>query len=310
MKKKIITLIGNALMLIAIVLMIWKTIHLDIDYSVYFNKSGIIWMVLLSVLYAILLIIMSLSWRQISSTIVDKPIKFWICSKVYCKSNLLKYIPGNIFQYMGRIELAERLELGHTDVALATGIDVFIQFFSFFIVSIVFCGCGFLQIMKINTLLQKFLPIAILICLISLGILVHFIKIKHKEKINYYRALLVRKNIPVLLKCISRYIFIAIGFGIIYLLIISETVTFPVNMNEYLEIFGIFILSWLFGFITPGAPGGIGIREAVLTLLLGSKYDITPFLSGVIIYRLINSLGDFIAYITTTLGEKIWKQNY
>lgn len=299
--------IGNILTLIAVVIMVWKMIHLDIDYSKYFNVTGILCMFLLSGLYGVLLVIMSMSWTQISSIIVSQPISFWISSKVYSKSNLFKYIPGNVFQYVGRNELADRLELSHVDVAVATGIDIFVQIFSFFIVSIICCGYGFIQIIKKYTFLQVFLLVGILVVLIIIWILVYFMRKKNKEKLNYYRTLLVRRNILVLLKCIIRYIFIAIVFGAIYLLIISNIVAVHVNINEYFEIFGIFILSWLFGFITPGAPGGIGIREAVLTLLLGSKYDIAPFLSGIVIYRLINTLGDFVAYSTTTLGEKIWR---
>lgn len=307
MKKKVIMYIGNALMLVAVILMIWKMIHLEIDYSLYFNASGILRILLLSGLYGVLLVVMSLSWRQTNSVIAGKPISFWVSSKVYCKSNLLKYIPGNVFQYVGRNELAERLELSHGDVAMATGIDVFEQFFSFFLVSIIFCGYGFMQIIKEYIFLQIFLPVGILAALVIIWVLLHFIGRKNKEKLDYYRSLLVWRNIPVLLKCIFRYVVIAVGFGSVYLLVISDIVTIHVHAGEYFEIFGVFTLSWLFGFITPGAPGGIGIREAVLTLLLGSKYDVTPFLTGIVIYRLINTMGDIIAYSITVLGEKIWR---
>lgn len=310
MKKRVIMYIGNALMLVAVILMVWKMIHLEIDYSLYFNASGILCIFLLSCLYGILLVVMSLSWRKTNSVITGNPIGFWISSKVYCKSNLLKYIPGNVFQYVGRNELAERLDLSHADVAMATGIDVFEQFFSFFIVSVIFGGYGFIQIIKEYAFLQVILPVGILAVLIIIWALFHFAGRKHKKKLDYYQSLLVRKNIPVFLKCIFRYVVIAIGFGTIYLLVITNIVTIHVPVSSYFEIFGVFILSWLFGFVTPGAPGGIGIREAVLTLLLGSRYDVTPFLTGIVIYRLINTLGDIIAYIITVLGEKIWRVKF
>ena len=58
--------------------------------------------------------------------------------------------------------------------------------------------------------------------------------------------------------------------------------------------------AWVCGFVIPGAPGGIGIREAVLSILLG---DITGgiLMFMIIVHRLITIIGDFTVYLIVSL---------
>lgn len=58
-----------------------------------------------------------------------------------------------------------------------------------------------------------------------------------------------------------------------------------------------YIISWVFGFAVPGAPGGIGVREMALTLLLSPVIgrDVTAVLS--VLHRMITIIGDFAAYL-------------
>ena len=47
----------------------------------------------------------------------------------------------------------------------------------------------------------------------------------------------------------------------------------------------------------PGAPGGIGIREASLTLMLNSFSNVESILFGIVIYRIVNVFGDLIGLL-------------
>ena len=59
--------------------------------------------------------------------------------------------------------------------------------------------------------------------------------------------------------------------GLIFLFIVSYLLSnTPLNHLQFLSVFGIYIFAWLIGFITPGAPAGVGIREVVLFNLIKS----------------------------------------
>jgi uncharacterized membrane protein YbhN (UPF0104 family) len=64
-------------------------------------------------------------------------------------------------------------------------------------------------------------------------------------------------------------------------------------------------LSWLAGYITPGVPGGIGIREAMMTVLFESNVVSETIVSTMLIFRIINIIGDVFAYILLALIYRI-----
>lgn len=59
-----------------------------------------------------------------------------------------------------------------------------------------------------------------------------------------------------------------------------------------------FALAWTAGLVVPGAPGGLGVFEAVLLLRLAAVVPEAPLLAVVISYRLVSSLADLIGALT------------
>ncbi|MGQ0799036.1 MAG: lysylphosphatidylglycerol synthase transmembrane domain-containing protein [Pseudomarimonas sp.] len=62
-----------------------------------------------------------------------------------------------------------------------------------------------------------------------------------------------------------------------------------------------FCLSWVIGFVAPGAPAGLGVREAVQLLILGgTNAPPETLLSVVLLARLISTIGDGTTFIVAT----------
>lgn len=51
-------------------------------------------------------------------------------------------------------------------------------------------------------------------------------------------------------------------------------------------------LAWLVGYVTPGAPAGIGLREAVLSLGLAPVLGVAEALALALLYRLVTTVAD------------------
>lgn len=62
-----------------------------------------------------------------------------------------------------------------------------------------------------------------------------------------------------------------------------------------------FALAWTAGLVVPGAPGGLGVFEAVLLLCLGSAIPEAALLAVAISYRLVVTLADLVAACTARL---------
>lgn len=60
---------------------------------------------------------------------------------------------------------------------------------------------------------------------------------------------------------------------------------------------GAYVLAWLAGLVTPGAPAGVGVREAVLLLLLGGQFAQADLLVAVVLGRAVTASGDLLFYL-------------
>jgi hypothetical protein len=64
-----------------------------------------------------------------------------------------------------------------------------------------------------------------------------------------------------------------------------------------------FAFAWTAGLVVPGAPGGLGVFEAVLLLRLGVAVPEAPLLAIAISYRLVVSLADLLGAFTARLDQ-------
>jgi uncharacterized membrane protein YbhN (UPF0104 family) len=69
---------------------------------------------------------------------------------------------------------------------------------------------------------------------------------------------------------------------------------------------GAFALAWGIGFVVPGAPAGMGVREATLLALFGPMIGSGPAVAVTIFHRLVTAAVDVVAaligYIWLTSG--------
>lgn len=104
---------------------------------------------------------------------------------------------------------------------------------------------------------------------------------------------------------ISRWVATAMIQQAIYLFICAITFSWTLaliiptgQLTTALQpaIWGAFIVAWLAGFLTPGAPAGIGVREFILALLLAGVAAPVDILFAIVLVRTINVVGDFLFY--------------
>jgi len=67
--------------------------------------------------------------------------------------------------------------------------------------------------------------------------------------------------------------------------------------HYFLIIIVAYNLAWLIGFLTPGAPGGIGVKEIVLLFFLSPIMNESGVLMTIIYHRIILIIADLLAYM-------------
>lgn len=302
--KKYFKLLGNILMLLSIVFLIVRLRKLNVNYNIIFSSTGII--AFLSFLYGIHIFFIGISWKQLLYVISGEKVCFDKAIYVWNKSNMMKYIPGNVFQYVGRNEIAIIEHLNHADVALATILDVLINLIGvFFAVGIsYFKGLG----LGIGIILNnKMYLVCVCVLMCACAVIIIIFRKKICPYLSKVKILFYKKNILSTCALVVFYIFWAFYTSGIYLAVLKIIVRADIQPGSYGLIIGAYLLSWMVGFVMPGAPGGIGVRETVLTLVLApfSSIKIDDILLAIVIYRLVNIIGDIIGLVFAFCTHKI-----
>lgn len=69
-----------------------------------------------------------------------------------------------------------------------------------------------------------------------------------------------------------------------------------------------FALAWTAGLVVPGAPGGLGVFEAVLLVRLGVVLPEAPLLAVALSYRLVVTLADLLAAAVVGLDQRLGRR--
>lgn len=226
----------------------------------------------LALVYGIANILLGLAWWALLRQLGISTTHRWAI-KTYGLTQLAKYVPGNIFHLAGRqiIGIAE----GLPGLPLAKSA---IWELVFLILAGALTGS-----LAIPCLLYEFSTKASIIAF-TCAVCVLVFGISRSLGAWFARAFI--------LHCV----FLVVS-GLVFAGIISLLVNNP-RFLLWPELWGAFILAWLAGLVTPGAPAGAGIREWVLILLLNKMIGENILLLAIVLGRLTTVIGDmaFFSY--------------
>lgn len=297
-------------MIAAMVFIVKKITDMNVDMSQFRSPELIGVFGISTVIQTLQIICACIPWLVFTQSLSGKKIPFSLAMSVYTKSNIFKYVPGNVFQYIGRNQLAADMNISHVDVACATILDILFCVMWTGIISVILLG------RKLIELLEKYgnnlLLVAVIgITILALGIIL--IRFRFREKvegyISRYLKAIKKGNRFKLIQGVIYYFFHNILSAAMYFfclrLIFGETLSIP----ELASLTGAFLFAWIIGFVTPGAPGGIGIRESVMLFVCGDKYEekILLFVLAVRISSILSDIAAFIIgriYFVVTLKKK------
>lgn len=302
MKKKILNIIGKILLLLSVAFIINRLINYDIDWKLIVKYPTNVIIIIAIFIHGANIFSATFTYRDILRITANQQISQKIITKNYCKSNLYKYLPGNVMHFIGRNQIAVDAKISHVEVAMATALEMICLVVGGGIISMLCVWTYFikyLEILDVEINLAVVI-IAILLCIVLIGI-VYKLRNYIKDKV-----LAVTKNtsignvIKVLIKVSSRLLINATVF-----MLIMYTFGLEITSLYILKtVIGLFVLSWVVGFLTPGAPGGIGIREFFMTVFLGGLFVEETLLLVLVVYRAVCILGDMISYLYAMIAVK------
>lgn len=219
---------------------------------------------------------------------------------VFGSTQVAKYIPGNVGHHIGRMALAiGRLNLP----ASVAGVSLVQE-------SVLACGASLVigsagALLAVEMLrpefgfIGPFGPGLILFAVLA-GLGTLLVLDRHRGKLVGARLLLVERVVGfvpsarTLVGVFLLYIGLCLLNGVA-LLVLLGFFRFPTGY-DFIAITCAYSIAWVVGYLLPGAPGGLGVREAAFVYLLGQAYDADTLLAVSVLARISSVLADLLAF--------------
>ncbi len=246
--------------------------------------------------YALINVLLIFAWFWLLK-LYHQTMSFSECFYIHTRTQIAKYLPGNIFHIAGRYALAYRFGISHVSLIGTTLYETIGMLIAAAIITLL--GIAFLNIDHDFIQLVK-------IAGIFLGIFGGvFILNKMTPRFRILRQL----NVPTgqnsvtsrsLFLIYSLYLAFFVATGGLFFSII-QLISGALKFSNFSTILVIFTLSWLLGFITPGSPGGFGVREAIIVGALSKFIGEADSVFVALSFRLVTIGGDSFLFLGSFL---------
>lgn len=215
----------------------------------------------------------------------------WAVS-VYLKTNIAKYLPGNVWHFYGRI-------LAMTEVGVSPGVATLSVLLEPLLMAVAALSLALAGIPWLAT--PGLLCASAALLLIHPWILNPALQLAAQTK--GATSEVVRLERYPLLLLLAEVGFLGLrGAGFLFTLaamVSPETLHMKILYKLPL-LLSAFSLAWLLGLVVPGAPGGIGVFEATVTGILERDFGAAALLSAAAFYRLTSVLAEVIGALIGT----------
>ncbi|PAX51589.1 lysylphosphatidylglycerol synthase transmembrane domain-containing protein [Brunnivagina elsteri] len=215
--------------------------------------------------------------------------------QVYLKTNVGKYLPGNVWHHYGRIMAAKEAKIPTMTATLSIVLEPMLMAAAALII-IVLLGSQFTTLKNdINVRILQVIALIAVLCVFHprfLNPILKFVqKLKFKKTENQDNSStnplsLERYPLTPLLGELAFLMLRGTGF------ILTLFALVPLQLEQIPLLLGAFSFAWLLGFVIPGAPGGLGVFEATAIALLQSHFPSALVISTTVLYRLVSILAE------------------
>lgn len=211
-----------------------------------------------------------------------------------------RYIPGSVWQYLGRIEVAR-----HAGIPGLTTTTSLLYETIFCLISGLLIGLFslfFLNLSNLNYLYWVF-SLPLLAVMIHPNVLRRFVLLIAKITKQKIKLDMTPLNNVDILFVIPLFILNFMINGLALTLLVSSFGV-QVDATSYLMYSGFFAISWVLGFVSIFSPGGIGVTEASLAYLMSFSMPFSLASLIALSYRFMLLLSEFMSF-TVVMGYSL-----
>jgi len=219
-------------------------------------------------------LLFAMGWTLVLRAL-GSPVGWWKASRVFFLSQGLKYIPGSVVYAFGRVYLAQEAGVRAIPAAIGLALESFLALGTAILVFLALLPLGLVQDLPTPLIAGALVGVvAILVSLpLVLGRLSAFYAHTGPVDLSY--------TMLALLSGFYVIIWLVVGFACFASL---KSLGSGFNLG-FVQVLGIYALSWAAGLVAVFAPGGVGVRDGLLILFLSRFVPLPVAAMGAAVLR-------------------------
>ena len=236
---------------------------------------------LLLAAYAVVSLLQALAWWQlIFQTAGRAPLG--LSTGIFALTQLGKYLPGNVMHFVFRFALTRASGAPRPAVLAASGLEPWILLCAALALLAILGGTDWPGHFDWPGWLAWLLPA---VAVLALGFVIPWLRARLPGDAMNMLSLL-----PSFLLQAGFLLGSALLFSILLFLFDSSSAV------PLVVVLAASVLAWLAGFVTPGSPGGLGVREVVLSVALAGWVEPAVAVSAAAAFRILTIGGDLLVF--------------
>ncbi|MCA1784031.1 MAG: hypothetical protein ABR500_00350 [Dermatophilaceae bacterium] len=247
------------------------------------DLTGRDWVVvaLLAVAYGASLFLLAGGWHCLLRSLDAAPDDPRVSIRSFTTSQLAKYVPGNVFHYVGRHMILRKESLPHGRLVFASALEAVLMLLAAGLVVLFVVATARPQVTTPGWSTRPEWWGAILVVLVvSVGVVA---------------VVMVRRAGSVR----SSWLLLAVGSYVVFFAVMGAIFNGAAQVAggaPGLLTAGSGVAGWMAGFVTPGAPAGVGTREAATVLFGGTLLPGEVLLVAAGLFRIVTLVGDVLCF--------------
>jgi uncharacterized membrane protein YbhN (UPF0104 family) len=301
--KKIIKIIGNILAVLSIVFVIYTLSKMDIQFQSIQSPGSVAAAMLAAILASVCAVyLLAVAWTRTVSYFARGKLGRREGINVYVRANIGKYLPGNVMHYVERNVYMVGSGLEQFEIALSTCAEIAGQLVAAVLVGVLLSWETLLAVFRKLISMEMILAVAIVIILLLMLAIIFIWKVSYIRTVfdkiwNFAFIKLFFLNLLI-------YIAVVLLLGSALVLLCCPLNGTILEISNIRLVLSAYTVAWVAGFVVPGAPGGIGVREFVLQFVTAGSTLGEVILLAAVFHRVATILGDVCSYLVEVKRKK------
>ncbi|EDX78830.1 hypothetical protein MC7420_7483 [Coleofasciculus chthonoplastes PCC 7420] len=223
--------------------------------------------------------------------------------QVYLKTNVAKYLPGNVWHFYGRIAAVRGVGGSVGAASISVLLEPLLMAAAALAIALFSGGLGWINTASDSRMWGlQILGLVVVLLGVHPRVLNPIVqRLSRSKKVTDTEEFTIERY--PLLPLLGEMGFLGFrGTGFLFTLLAVGSIT-PTQIPSLLSAFS---FAWLLGLVVPGAPGGLGVFEATAIALLDQQLPAAFILTGVALFRLVSILAEISAAGLAIISERLW----